>query len=227
MRYNTIINLCALKSDFKRLTEGDETILIDKGLNLSRGQQARVNLARAIYKDADIYLLDDSLSSLDTNVSRFIFNNLIKEYLKDKLCLLITHQQYYLKESDQIVYLKDGQILINGNYDDVLKSNHGKELLLNKIDFDEDCDNDEEDIETRMNDINCGTLDEDELNESTQLLDKKNVYYETKNTGRVNPKMYGTYLNSGSGIMYKIYLTIIFILATVFTVFFDYYVKRW
>ncbi|KAK6635825.1 hypothetical protein RUM44_001079 [Polyplax serrata] len=124
-RYSDVVRVCALSQDFTQLAEGDRTIIGDRGASLSGGQRARVNLARAAYKDADIYLLDDPLSAVDTHVSKHLFEECIVGYLKDKTRILVTHQLQYLKKADHIVLLDNGLLqfegtfnaLQNGNYD--------------------------------------------------------------------------------------------------------------
>ena len=78
----------------------------ERGVSLSGGQKARVNLARALYIDADIYLLDDPLSAVDTHVGRHLFDKAINSYLRGKIRVLVTHQLQYLMEVDQILILK-------------------------------------------------------------------------------------------------------------------------
>jgi ATP-binding cassette, subfamily C (CFTR/MRP), member 4 len=77
-----VIKVCALEKDLEILTHGDETIVGEKGVSLSGGQKARINLARAIYRKADIYLLDDPLSAVDSNVGKHIFDRCINGFLK-------------------------------------------------------------------------------------------------------------------------------------------------
>lgn len=79
----------------------------ERGVSLSGGQRARINLARAVYFDADVYLLDDPLSAVDTHVARNLFQNCIAKYLQDKTRILVTHQMQFLKQADVIVVLEE------------------------------------------------------------------------------------------------------------------------
>lgn len=81
-RYKNVLEVCALNADIQNLQHGDETFVGEQGNMLSGGQKARINLARAIYKKADIYLLDDPLSALDANVGKFIFKECVMGFLK-------------------------------------------------------------------------------------------------------------------------------------------------
>ncbi|XP_045018394.1 ATP-binding cassette sub-family C member 4-like isoform X2 [Bubalus bubalis] len=121
-RYEKVIKACALKKDLQLLEEGDLTEIGDRGTPLSEGQKARVSLARAVYQDADIYLLDDPLSAVDAGVSRHLFEQCVHQALKEKITILVTHQLQYLKDSSQILILKDGITVERGTYSEFLKS---------------------------------------------------------------------------------------------------------
>uniref|UniRef100_A0A4W6FXN5 Multidrug resistance-associated protein 4 n=1 Tax=Lates calcarifer TaxID=8187 RepID=A0A4W6FXN5_LATCA len=88
-------------------SSGDLMMVGDRGSNLSGGQKARVSLARAVYQDADIYLLDDPLSAVDAEVGRHLFEECICGLLRKKPRILVTHQLQYLKAADQIIVLKE------------------------------------------------------------------------------------------------------------------------
>ena len=121
-RYNQVIKVCGLERDLQLFPEGDKTFVGEKGYTLSGGQKARVSLARAIYADSDVYLLDDPLSAVDPQVANHIFEKCIREFLKKKTVILVTHQLQFIEKADKIVVLQNGQCVIKGTYDQIKKS---------------------------------------------------------------------------------------------------------
>ncbi|XP_069971268.1 multidrug resistance-associated protein 1 [Penaeus vannamei] len=117
-RYRQVVTACALQQDLDMFPGGDMTEIGEKGINLSGGQKQRVSLARAVYSGADIFLLDDPLSAVDAHVGRFIFENVIgpQGILKDKTRLLVTHAVTFLPRVDEVIVIKDGQMLEKGTY---------------------------------------------------------------------------------------------------------------
>ncbi|CAI9737156.1 resistance-associated 1-like [Octopus vulgaris] len=121
-KYDTIVDACALRSDFDILPAGDQTEIGEKGINLSGGQKQRVSLARAVYNDADIYLLDDPLSAVDAHVGKHIFEEVVghQGLLKDKTRVLVTHGVQWLPKVDNIIIIVDGRISERGSYQELL-----------------------------------------------------------------------------------------------------------
>lgn len=104
-RYHEVLRICSLDKDLKNLPNGDLTMVGERGSSLSGGQKARVNLARALLYDADIYLLDDPLSALDSAVAKHIFDECFKTFLKRKTVLLVTHQVQFSTPAQKVLLL--------------------------------------------------------------------------------------------------------------------------
>lgn len=122
-RYKEVVRVCGLEKDLDDLPHGDDTVVGERGITLSGGQKARVNLARAIYRVADIYLLDDPLSAVDAHVGRWIFEECLTKYMKEKLCILATHQLQYLGDLDRVIVLNNGKVVDEGPGNTVLQGN--------------------------------------------------------------------------------------------------------
>ncbi|NXM50901.1 MRP1 protein, partial [Gymnorhina tibicen] len=122
-RYKRVIEACALLPDVEILPSGDKTEIGEKGVNLSGGQKQRVSLARAVYCNADVYLLDDPLSAVDAHVGKHIFEKVIgpKGILKNKTRVLVTHAVNYLPQMDTILVMTDGEISEMGSYQELLE----------------------------------------------------------------------------------------------------------
>ena len=131
-KYNEVLKISELLPDLEILKGGDMTEIGEKGINLSGGQKARVSIARALYSDADIYLLDDPISALDAHVGRNIMNNCICDYLKDKTRILVTHAIQYCIKADRIIYMKDGKINWEGEYRELVKQDFYKKMMVKK-----------------------------------------------------------------------------------------------
>ncbi|XP_055852945.1 multidrug resistance-associated protein 1 isoform X6 [Episyrphus balteatus] len=121
-RYQKVIDACALRADIQMLAAGDKTEIGEKGINLSGGQKQRISLARAVYSDSDLYLLDDPLSAVDAHVGKHIFEEVIGPtgLLAKKTRVLVTHGITYLPKVDNIYVLKDGEVSEDGTYSELL-----------------------------------------------------------------------------------------------------------
>ncbi|CAF0930494.1 unnamed protein product [Adineta ricciae] len=131
-KYEQVLESCCLVSDLQRFTVGDETMIGEKGVNLSGGQKVRIALARALYMNADIYLFDDPLAAVDSHVAQIIFQQCFsqKSLLKNKTRLLVTHQTQFLSQVDYCILLDHGHIQQQTsftqltNIDNIKHSNH-------------------------------------------------------------------------------------------------------
>ncbi|XP_063421679.1 multidrug resistance-associated protein 1-like [Mytilus trossulus] len=157
-KYDQVIESCSLKRDFEILTGGDMTEIGEKGINLSAGQKQRISLARAVYNNADIYLLDDPLSAVDSHVGKHMFKNVFgkKGLLKNKTRILVTHGIQWLPMVDRVIVLVDGQISEMGTYEELLSHEGAFAQFLNAYftevkeeDEEVDLDNDPEVIEEK------------------------------------------------------------------------------
>ncbi|KAH0818723.1 hypothetical protein GEV33_004068 [Tenebrio molitor] len=189
-RYLKVLNLCALFEDLQCFDEGDNTIVMDRGNNLSGGQQNRINLARAIYRDSDIYLLDDCLSSLDVLVANSIFEKCVKTFLKDKLVLMVSKNQKHIDASDTVIVVSNGSTVLRRTIPKQEKSNFGRA-------FDGTVPN--------WGACQDGGDDSDNASENDALIAKgdcaQKIYQEKKALARVKLGTYKKYSGHGGGII--------------------------
>ncbi|KAL2004862.1 hypothetical protein VTN00DRAFT_3135 [Thermoascus crustaceus] len=120
--YNKVIDACALRSDLDMFPDHDRTEIGERGITVSGGQKQRLNIARAIYFDADIVLMDDPLSAVDAHVGRHIMDNAICGLLKDKCRILATHQLHVLSRCDRIILMEDGRINAIDTFDNLMQN---------------------------------------------------------------------------------------------------------
>lgn len=217
-RYDKVVEVCCLKTDFDLFPRHDFTIVGDRGLNLSKGQQARINLARAVYKECNIYLLDDCLSSLDAHVSQHVFEECVKTFLKDKICVLVTHHIQHLQQSDKIIILNDGIVKNTGSFQEL----ESQGTIFKNINVNDT-------IET-TSEGHVSTANEDnEADETKGLLvySKKKVYGEDKETGKVNLSVYKRYFSFGGGVIVVSGLLAMFVIAQGTSSYSDVLIGKW
>lgn len=219
-RYLEVLRVCDLQYDFSLLAEGDETIVADKGLNLSKGQQARINLARAVYRESEIYLFDDSLTALDSHVQDYIFTECMKTFLQDKIVVLVSQTTGHIQEADCVVIMDKGRIksygvpnqnIINDLHNLIPKKEVSEKKLVDKI-INEDEQEKGEDIQ---------------LLHMEELPEKVNVYSEVKKKGKVNFDTYLKYFMFGGG-MFLLFINIcLFGLKQAAESYSDFLLTRW
>ncbi|XP_014399880.1 PREDICTED: multidrug resistance-associated protein 6 [Myotis brandtii] len=129
-----VLEACALRPDVGSFPAGVHTQIGEQGMNLSGGQKQRVSLARAVYRKAAVYLLDDPLASLDAHVGQHIFNQVIgpNGLLQGTTRILVTHALQVLPQADWIVVLEEGAIAEMGSYQELLNRKGALVSLLDR-----------------------------------------------------------------------------------------------
>uniref|UniRef100_A0A8C2ZSW9 ATP-binding cassette sub-family C member 5 n=1 Tax=Cyclopterus lumpus TaxID=8103 RepID=A0A8C2ZSW9_CYCLU len=143
-KYNKVVDVCSLRADLDILPYGDQTEIGERGLNLSGGQKQRISLARAVYSNRDIFLLDDPLSAVDAHVGKHIFEECIKKKLQGKSVILITHQLQYLEFCDDVMLLDDGEVQEAGNHQALMKANGRYAKLISNYQMEQSEEEEEE-----------------------------------------------------------------------------------
>ncbi|XP_065858707.1 ABC transporter C family member 10-like isoform X2 [Euphorbia lathyris] len=131
VRYHEVIERCSLVKDLEMFPFGDLTQIGEKGVNLSGGQKQRIQLARALYQDADVYLLDDPFSAVDAHTATFLFNEYVIRALSGKTVLLVTHQVDFLPAFNSILLMSGGEIIREATYDELMSSSQEFKDLVN------------------------------------------------------------------------------------------------
>ncbi|XP_066569810.1 ATP-binding cassette sub-family C member 12 isoform X2 [Amia ocellicauda] len=248
-RYNKVIRACCLKPDLAILPYGDKTEIGERGLNLSGGQKQRISLARAIYSNRDIYLLDDPLSAVDAHVGKHIFEECIKKELRGKTVILVTHQLQYLEFCDEVLLLENGEIKEWGSHE-VLMSNKGKySQLINN--FQSEHSNEQKDDDSKpksasipeehppqvANGIDNPAFDmSDEINESEEHNKDTHgkrgskdqlVLTELMQEGSVSCKAYHHYVKAAGGYFLALFVALVFIGVLGVSAFSNWWLSFW
>uniref|UniRef100_A0A2H8TSM5 Putative multidrug resistance-associated protein lethal(2)03659 n=1 Tax=Melanaphis sacchari TaxID=742174 RepID=A0A2H8TSM5_9HEMI len=237
-RYKKVIKVCALKTDFEQFPYGDRTIVGERGVSLSGGQRARINLARAIYKPADIYLLDDPLSAVDTHVGKHLFEICIKGYLKEKTCILITHQLQYLTKVDRIVLMENANILAEGSYQELQASGLDfTKLLGSLVETTVVSDNESSSKLTSTQTLSPRTILSRQV--STQSVASSNdeskletqeepiEVAETRSSGNISLTVYSSYFSAGGNVCKISFLLFMCVFTQALASGGDYWITYW
>ncbi|XP_047385033.1 ATP-binding cassette sub-family C member 12 isoform X2 [Sciurus carolinensis] len=132
-RYQHTVRVCGLQKDLRSLPYGDLTEIGERGLNLSGGQRQRISLARAVYSDRQLYLLDDPLSAVDAHVGKHVFEECIKKTLRGKTVVLVTHQLQFLESCDEVILLEDGEICEKGTHKKLMEERGQYAKLIHNL----------------------------------------------------------------------------------------------
>lgn len=227
-RYKRAVQACTLRRDFDLLSHGDRTSVGERGSALSGGQRARVALARAVYRDADIYLLDDPLSAVDTHVAKQLFEGCIQGHLRGKTRVLVTHQVQFLKGADLIVVLNNGSIEKMGTYEELeeqlsvlskeIEQQHQQQAAEHKLEREQTPKVEDRDRGLQLALQSIASLASwDDPEETEELLER----------GALKSSTYVEYFKSGTSVCTLVVLIILFVIAQTANNASDLWVTNW
>ena len=211
-RYQEVLQVCALNHDLDNFSNGDLSLVGERGITLSGGQRARINLARAMYKNSDIYLLDDPLAAVDSHVGKQLFEECIIKYLKGKCVILVTNQLHFLRSVDRIILIEGGKIAAEGNYQDIQESDFDFVTLLQA----------QVEEEFAIKDLKKDVTNLVLFDNSTKLENK-----ESRASGNIQRKVYKSYLTAGGKPYVYALVFLIFITAQASVSGSDYFLGYW
>ncbi|GMN31752.1 hypothetical protein TIFTF001_003380 [Ficus carica] len=202
VKYKETLEKCSLVKDLEMLPFGDLTQIGERGINLSGGQKQRIQLARALYQNADVYLLDDPFSAVDAHTATSLFNEYVMGALSSKTVLLVTHQVDFLPIFNSILLMSGGEISKAATYEELLASSPEFQQLVN-------AHNNTASSETRVED---SISEKDKLSKSGEIIDDEEqlqasvgdqlIKQEERETGDIGFKPYIQYLKQGKGILF-------------------------
>ncbi|SPP86203.1 probable multidrug resistance-associated protein lethal(2)03659 isoform X2 [Drosophila guanche] len=228
-RYTKVVKKCALERDFDLLPYKDKTIVGERGASLSGGQKARISLARAVYRETSIYLLDDPLSAVDTHVARHLFEQCMRGYLRERIVILATHQLQFLQQADQIVIMDKGQVSAVGTYESLRDSGVDFASMLNE-------EAREEQTEERSRSRSGSQVDQRRNSEislvsvTDSVLDAgadQMVSQERQTQGRIGLGLYNKYFKAGGGFFAFFVMMAFCVLSQVLASLGDYFLSYW
>uniref|UniRef100_A0A0E0E2W0 ABC transmembrane type-1 domain-containing protein n=1 Tax=Oryza meridionalis TaxID=40149 RepID=A0A0E0E2W0_9ORYZ len=205
-RYERAIRACALDKDIENFDHGDLTEIGQRGINMSGGQKQRIQLARAVYSDADVYLLDDPFSAVDAHTAAVLFYDCVMTALSEKTVVLVTHQVEFLTETDRILVMEDGYVKQQGVYTELMESGTAFEKLVSahksSITALDDSSQQSQVQEQNVTDENTSgqASDIDSVSAKGQPSATQLTEEEEKEIGDLGWKPYKDYINVSKGI---------------------------
>ncbi|KAI0929440.1 hypothetical protein AcV7_005292 [Taiwanofungus camphoratus] len=197
-KLNEVISACCLEPDLEMLPNGLETEIGEKGINLSGGQKARVSLARAAYSDADIILMDDSLSAVDAYVGKAILENLLLNGpLAGKTRVLVTHALHVLDKADYVYVMDKGTIVEQGTFTDLMNDSHIFSRLMEEYGNLEQEDAQKDEAQNKAQESEGTSPGDNDKKGKGDLMQA-----EERVTGSVTYAIYAKYLRYAGGLVW-------------------------
>ncbi|KAI6220946.1 Multidrug resistance-associated protein 1 isoform X4 [Aphelenchoides fujianensis] len=222
-RYERTIEACCLRDDIDLLPAGDRTEIGEKGINLSGGQKARVSLARAVYRSASFYVLDDPLSAVDSHVGRQIFDRVIgpNSCLKDATRIVALNLTHFLNEFDLIISLRNGNMMFFGPPSELKDASSTSLALLSPPSSTALTAKPNDQVGTPKQQPEKQRLDEVEYEEDVL------VEAEAHRAGRVLAGMYVDYIREFGVSLFLLFMFLLLVCSTVSRMFAGLYMAHW
>ncbi|PNI27622.1 ABCC12 isoform 3, partial [Pan troglodytes] len=225
-RYQHTVRVCGLQKDLSNLPYGDLTEIGERGLNLSGGQRQRISLARAVYSDRQLYLLDDPLSAVDAHVGKHVFEECIKKTLRGKTIVLVTHQLQFLESCDEVILLEDGEICEKGTHKELMEERGRYAKLIHNLrglQF--------KDPEHLYNAAMVEAFKESpaEREEDAGIIvpEHQLIQTESPQEGTVTWKTYHTYIKASGGYLLSLFTVFLFLLMIGSAAFSNWWLGLW
>uniref|UniRef100_A0A6V7QSI1 ABC transporter C family member 15 n=1 Tax=Ananas comosus var. bracteatus TaxID=296719 RepID=A0A6V7QSI1_ANACO len=199
--YEQVLEGCALDKDVGMWAKGDLVVVGERGVNLSGGQKQRIQLARAVYGDSDVLLLDDPFSAVDAHTGSHLFKECLMGLMSSKTVIYVTHQLEFLREADLVLVMREGRIVQSGKYGDLIADNDGELVRqmaahshsLRQVTSPNNCDSFTRKQEKQQMELKESTLT-NQIRCSELLSDMTGE--EERENGRVKWKVYRTFVTS-------------------------------
>ena len=231
-KYQHVVEICQLVSDLDILPAGDMTEIGERGINLSGGQKQRVSIARAVYSDSDIYLVDDCLSALDAHVGKSILEGVFQNHLQGKTMVIATHHYHYVRPHERVILMKQGRIVEDGLLKDISKRENFKEFSSEEDEtykkgkeVDGGAGKSEDNILTEVQEKKIRKKLNKE-NKNAQKEDGKLIKKEDRAYGIISWGIYFFYLKSG-GLVTLVLATLAFTISSIIELLVSWWVAQW
>ncbi|KAI4897311.1 hypothetical protein NFI96_034019, partial [Prochilodus magdalenae] len=229
-KYNTVLEACCLIPDVAELPYGDMTEIGERGANLSGGQRQRVSLARALYSDRPILLLDDPLSAVDAHVGAHLFHSAIRKAAGAKTVIFVTHQLQYLAECDEVVLMKDGQIAEHGTHDQLMSRGRDYATLFTSIQQENVVRKNlrtRQGVEEERSGLCAGVISAAGRQPAENRRGDRLMQAEEKGSGAVASAVYATYIKAAGGPLAFVVNILLFLFTTGSIAFSNWWLSHW
>ncbi|GAM21060.1 hypothetical protein SAMD00019534_042350, partial [Acytostelium subglobosum LB1] len=239
-RYKDVLEACCLKVDLVDFPMKDLSEIGEKGISLSGGQKQRISLARCLYANTDVIVMDEPLSAVDAEVGKHLFEECIQGMMSGRTRILVTHQIQFISSADHIVVIEQGR-LIQGTYDqlqskgidfeEIMNTKFGggvglgvepshppatSDPLTNSVD------------QVKHIDINdCVVIDQSIIHDPVNELRAKLITVEERNKGEIGKSTYIPYFKSGGPTILYIFVFLAYLCAQLASQSADYWLLIW